>query len=144
HDVRPLVLKTVLTYLELDGVLRQGTPFYAGYRLRPLGDASLVEIFGRFDESRAGFLRRLVATGKTGRTWTTLAPDDAAAELGEERSRILAALEYLDQQGLVELQPADVRQRYRLLAHQGSEPELVERLLERFGRRERAETDRIE
>ena len=30
-DIRPLVLKTVLTYLELDGVLRQGTPFYAGY-----------------------------------------------------------------------------------------------------------------
>ena len=35
HDVRPLVLKTVLTYLELEGLLRQGTPFYAGYRLRP-------------------------------------------------------------------------------------------------------------
>ena len=35
HDLRPLVLKTALTYLELDGVLRQGTPFYAGYRLRP-------------------------------------------------------------------------------------------------------------
>src|SRR5215216_148483 len=95
HDLRPLVLKTVLTYLELDGVLRQGTPFYAGYRLRPLGDASLEDVFGRFDESRAGFLRRLVATGKTGRTWTTLTPDDAAAELGEERRRIVAALEYL-------------------------------------------------
>jgi Helicase conserved C-terminal domain len=81
HDVRQLVLKTVLTYLELGGVLRQGTPFYAGYRLRPLGDASLEEIFGRFDELRAGFLRGVVATGKTGRTWTTLAPDDAAAEL---------------------------------------------------------------
>ena len=107
HDLRPLVLKTVLTYLELDGVLRQGTPFYAGYRLRPLGDVSLEDVFGRFDESRAGFLRRLIATGKTGRTWTTLAPDEAAAELGEERSRILAALEYLDQQGLVELQPAE-------------------------------------
>ena len=38
HDLRPLVLKTALTYLELDGVLRQGTPFYAGYRLRPIGD----------------------------------------------------------------------------------------------------------
>ncbi|HEX7525704.1 MAG TPA: ATP-dependent DNA helicase RecQ, partial [Gaiellaceae bacterium] len=35
HDVRPLVLKTVLTYLELDGFLQQGTPFYAGYSLRP-------------------------------------------------------------------------------------------------------------
>jgi ATP-dependent DNA helicase RecQ len=144
HDLRPLVLKTVLTYLELDGVLRQGTPFYAGYRLRLLGEASLEDVFGRFDESRAGFLRRLVATGKTGRTWTTLAPDDAAAKLGEERSRILAALEYLDEQGLIELQPADVRQRYTLLARPDSDPELVERLLERFARRERGETDRIQ
>jgi ATP-dependent DNA helicase RecQ len=144
HDLRPLVLKTVLTYIELDGVLRQGTPFYAGYRLRPLGDMTLEEVFGRFDESRAVFLRRLVATGKTGRTWTTLAPDAAAAELGEGRSRILAALEYLDQQGLVELQPAEVRQRYTVLAQPDSDGGIVERLLERFARRERAETERLE
>ena len=44
HDLRPLVLKTALTYLELDGVLRQGTPFYAGYRLRPTG-GSLDDVF---------------------------------------------------------------------------------------------------
>ncbi len=144
HDLRPLVLKTVLTYLELDGMLRQGTPFYAGYRLRPLGDTTLEEICSRFDESRATFLRRLLATGKTGRTWTTLAPDDAAAQLGHERSRILAALEYLDQQGLIELQPSEVRQRYTLLALPDPGAEIVERLLERFARRERAETGRIQ
>src|SRR5436190_1465434 len=144
HDLRPLVLKTVLTYLEVDGVLRQGTPFYAGYRLRPLGEASLEDVFGRFDESRAGFLRRLIAAGKTGRTWTTLAPDDAAARLGEERTRILAALEYLDEQGLIELQPADVRQHYTVLARPDSDTELIDRLLDRFARRERAETARIQ
>jgi len=143
HDLRPLVLKTALTYLELDGVLRQGTPFYAGYRLRPLGVESLEDVFGRFDEERAGFLRRLVASGKTGRTWTTLAPDDVAAALGEDRSRILAALEYLDEQGLVELQPAEPRQRYTILDGPHSEEKLLERLLERFARRERAETERI-
>ena len=43
-DVRPLVLKTLLTYLELEGLLRQGTPFYAGYRMRPLGDAGFDEL----------------------------------------------------------------------------------------------------
>jgi ATP-dependent DNA helicase RecQ len=143
HDLRPLVLKTVLTYLELDGVLRQGTPFYRSYRLRPLGDASLEEVVGRFDESRARFLRRLIETGKTGRTWTTLAPEDAAAELGEERSRIVAALEYLDQQGLVDLQPAELRQRYTLRARPESEDDHIDSLLERFARRERAETARI-
>jgi ATP-dependent DNA helicase RecQ len=101
-------------------------------------------IVGRFDEARSGFLRRLLATGKTGRIWTTLAPDDAAPQLGEERSRIVAALEYLDQQGLVELQPAEVRQRYTLVARPESEAALVDALLERFARRERAETARIE
>jgi len=145
HDLRPLVLRTALTYLELDSVLRQGTPFYAGYRLRPLEAASLDEVFARFDESRAAFLQRLIGTGKMGRTWTTLAPDDAAAALGGERSRIVAALEYLEQQGLVELQPAELRQRYTVVSRpKGGDGDLIDRLLERFARRERAETERIE
>jgi ATP-dependent DNA helicase RecQ len=143
HDLRPLVLRTALTYLELDGVLRQGTPFYAGYRLRPTGN-SFEEAFGRFDESRARFLRRLIESGKEGRTWTSLAPDEAAAALGEERGRIVAALEYLDQQGLVVLEAAELRQRYTVTASPDSEDELVERLLGRFARRERSETDRIQ
>ena len=46
-DIRPLVLKTVLTYLELEGLLRQGTPYYAGYRIRPLS--------GTLDDVAAGF-----------------------------------------------------------------------------------------
>ena len=142
HDVRPLVLKTVLTYLELDGVVRQGTPFYAGYRLRPTGD-SLDGVAAGFDPARADFLRRLLRTGKTGRIWTSLSPDDAAASLGEERGRIVAALEYLEQQGLVELQAADARQRYTVLARPASSGEQLDRLVERFGRREQADTERI-
>ena len=143
HDLRPLVLRTALTYLELDGVLRQGTPFYAGFRLRPTV-GSFEEIFSRFDEARAGFLRRLIESGKTGRTWTSLAPDEAAAALGEERGRIVAALEYLDQQGLVELQAAELRQRYTVTARPDPEEELLESLLERYARRERSEVERIQ
>ncbi len=142
HDVRPLVLKTVLTYLELDGLLRQGTPFYAGYRLRPV-NGELDEIIDRFDPARADFLRRVVAAGKTGRVWTSIDPEAAAAELGEDRARILAALEYLEQQGLVELQAAEARQRYTVLARPPSAEELLDRLAERFERREQAETARV-
>ena len=144
HDLRPLVLRTALTYLELDGVLRQGTPFYAGYRARPLEPASWSDIFARFDESRARFLRSVIGTGKEGRSWTSLAPDEAAASLREPRARIVAALEYLDRQGLVELQPSDLRQRYTVTAEPESVQGLVARLLERFAARERAETGRIE
>ncbi len=142
HDMRPLVVKTVLTYLELDGVLRQGTPFYAGYRFRPVTD-SLEEIIARFDHPRADFLRRIVSSGKTGRSWTTIDPEASAAVLGEERSRIVAALDYLEEQGLVELQAAETRQRYTLLARPAQGEALVDRLAERFVRREQAETSRV-
>jgi ATP-dependent DNA helicase RecQ len=141
-DVRPLVLRTILTYLELDGLLRQGTPFYAGYSFRPTS-GSFGDVFAAFDPDRADFLRRLVASGKTGRTWTSLDPDESAAALGEERSRIVAALGHLEQQGLIELRAADARQRYTVLGRSGPGGELLDRLVERFERRERAETERI-
>jgi ATP-dependent DNA helicase RecQ len=143
-DVRPLVLKTLLTYLELESLLRQGTPFYAGYRVRPLGDADFEDLFARFDAARAAFLRRVIAAGKPGRVWVTLAPDAVAAALGEQRSRVVSALGYLEDQGLVELQPAEPRQRYVVLAVPGDRPALVDAMAARFERRERAEIERIQ
>jgi ATP-dependent DNA helicase RecQ len=138
HDVRPLVLKTLLTYLELDGLLAQGTPFYAGYRLRPLR-GSLDDLPAGFDADRAAFLRRVLASGRTGRAWTSIDP----GALGAERARVVAALGYLEQQGLVELKASDVRQRYTLLARPPSIDRVRDGLAERFARREQAETERI-
>jgi ATP-dependent DNA helicase RecQ len=141
-DVRPLVLKTILTYLELEGLLRQGTPFYAGYTLRPLS-GSLEDIFAPFDAARAKFLRRLIASGKTGRVWTRIDPDTSALALGEERDRIVAALGHLEESGLIELRAADVRQRFTLLALPAAVGDIVDRLVARFDARERSETHRI-
>jgi ATP-dependent DNA helicase RecQ len=143
-DVRPLVLKTLLTYLELEGLLRQGTPFYAGYRMRPVGEVGFDDLFERFDSSRSAFLRRVVEAGKQGRVWTTLAPDEVAVALGEDRARIVSALGYLEDQGLVELQPAEARQRYAVLSLPGDRALLAGELLTRFERRERAEIERIQ
>ena len=82
---------------------------------------------------------------RPGRTWTTLDPDEAAAELGEERSRIVAALGYLEQQGLVELQAG--RRAPALHAcspARDSSDELVDGSPSGSTRREQAETARIE
>jgi ATP-dependent DNA helicase RecQ len=141
-DIRPLVLRTILTYLELDGFLRQGTPFYAGYSFRPLS-VSFEDVYSAYDPARADFLRRVVASGKTGRLWTNLDPDASAAALGEERSRIVAALGHLEEQRLIELRSSDVRQRFTVLAQPGSRDELLATLGDRFARREQAEVERI-
>jgi ATP-dependent DNA helicase RecQ len=142
HDVRPLVLKTILTYLELDGYLVQGTPFYAGYALRPL-DGTFEDVVAAFDSARADFLRRVLASGKAGRTWVTIDPEASAAALGEDRDRIVAALGYLEQRGFVELKATDVRQRYTLQARPPSAAALADALAERFDRREQSEGARI-
>jgi ATP-dependent DNA helicase RecQ len=132
-------LKTILTYLELDGFLEQGTPFYAGYSVRPAG-GEWEDVFATFDAHRADFLRRVVASGKGGRIWTSI---DPGAVPGEARDRVVSALGYLEEQGLAELKVADVRQRFTLHRQPPSGDELRDRLAERFDRREQSEADRI-
>jgi ATP-dependent DNA helicase RecQ len=140
-DVRPLVLRTALTYLELDGYLRQATPFYAGYKIKPLSD--LEAVCTSLGEERGAFLRAVLGHAKEGRTWLTLDPQQAADDLGEQRSRIATALDWLAGQGHVELKPSDVRQRYRILRQPEQREALVDELVERFATREQAEIERV-
>lgn len=141
HDLRVLVLKTALTYLELLGVLRQGTPYYASLDVRLLG--SLEELLGRFDEARATFLRRVLGAAKRGRIWYTVDRVEIARALGEPEERLARALEYLDQQGLVELRASDVRQRYTRLRATEDAASLSAELMGRFARREELEITRL-
>lgn len=140
-DVRPLVLNTLLTYLELDGVLRATAPFYTEYKLAFASSAE--EVVRRFGGERGDFLQRLFATGKQGRTWLTLRPRDAAAALGEERVRILNALNYLEQQQLIEMRVAGVRQGYRLDTLPPERESLTDRMQQQFALREARDIQRL-
>ena len=110
HDLRPLVLRTALTHLELLGVIKQGTPVYASYQVKPL--IPVADIVARFRGEKGAFIEAIFAAGKTGRIWTHLSLDDVAAALGQDRQRIMRALDFLAEQGLAEVRPADVRHRY--------------------------------
>jgi ATP-dependent DNA helicase RecQ len=61
-DIRQLVVRTILTYLELLGILRQGTPFYAAYEARPLQDLS--GILGHFSGEPRQFVQSIFAEAK--------------------------------------------------------------------------------
>jgi ATP-dependent DNA helicase RecQ len=141
HDLRPLVLRTALTYLELEGVLRQGTPFYAGYKVQPL--VSLEALVGRFDGERARFVRDLFAQAKKGRTWYSLNPVEAAEALGQPRERVVRALDYLQEQGLAETQVSEPRQRFTRLRPHEDTSALVALLQQRFQQREAQEVARV-
>lgn len=59
NDMRPLVVNTLLTYLELADIIEATAPFYSEYRFLPLRPSR--EILARFDPERAAFLKDLFA-----------------------------------------------------------------------------------
>ena len=141
-DVRPLVLNTLLTYLELEGVLAATAPFYTEYKLAFTLPRN--EVLARFDPARAEFLQRLFDTGKTGRTWLTLKPREAAEQLGEPQPRIIKALNYLEQQDLLDMKVAGLRQGYRIEQASADVEGLIDRMAEQFRMREERDIDRLQ
>jgi ATP-dependent DNA helicase RecQ len=141
-DVRQLVLKTTLTYLELTGVLKQGTPFYAAYEVRPL--PNLPAMYAAFSEKAALFLRDVMGTAKVGRTWHKIDPELTVETLGVKREHVIRAMELLEEKGAAEVRAADARSRYHRLNEIEDLDAIVDDLVERFSRRESAEIARVQ
>lgn len=141
HDVRELVVKTLLTYLELQGVLAPTGPVYTEFRFQPLRPSA--EILKKFNAERAAFVRNLFSCAKKGKTWLTIDVVQAGQKLSAERSRIVAALDYLDQCGDIELQTAGVRFGYEVIHRPTNMDALLHDLVERFAQRESHDLARL-
>ncbi len=111
-DIRPLVLETVLTYLELDQVLTPLGAFYTGYQIHIINGED--RLLSGHTPERQRFLKQLFASGKRGYKWITLEVDASAEALGESRERILKALNFLEEAGDIQLKPSGLRHRFRL------------------------------
>jgi ATP-dependent DNA helicase RecQ len=113
HDIRVLVVRTLMVYLELEGYLEGGTPFYSVYQFKPL--ASSREILERFDENRRRYLQDLFRQARKAKIWFHIDVEQAGNVLGGGRDRVVRALDYLGQQQLLEVRAAGVRFRYQRL-----------------------------
>ncbi len=144
-DLRPLVLTTALTYLELQGVIAAQTPFYSEYKIQFLQDIEIM--LAQFDSARADFLRRLFAAGKKGTKWLTLDMIGISEKLQEPKERITKALDYLAEKGAIELTVAGLRQTYRNMNAMPNAQDLqslLETLNRLFAEREARDITRIQ
>jgi ATP-dependent DNA helicase RecQ len=141
HDIRLSVVRTLLTYLDLLGYLESGTPFYATYQFKPL--ASSTVILGRFEGERRDFLAKLLAQSRKAKIWFDIDLDQAAAATGASRDRVVAALDYLGEQGLLELKVAGVRHRFQIKRRPDDPRALLRTLYDRLMQRETREIERL-
>jgi ATP-dependent DNA helicase RecQ len=111
HDVRQTVVSTLLTYLELDGWLEAGTPYFARYQFKPLKPSA--EILARFQGERRAFLAGVFRQAVKAKVWFSLDLEKAARATSSPRERVIAALDYLHDEGLLEVKVEGMMQRYR-------------------------------
>ncbi len=144
-DIRPLVLETVLTYLELDGYVMPLGAFYTGYQMRLLKPESA--IFAGHTPERQAFLKRLFGVAKRGPTWHTIEDLEAAAQqLGEPRERLQKAVNWLEEMGAVQVKPSGLRHRYRLMGDPALRDvdAIAAKMQKQFAERETTDAHRIQ
>jgi ATP-dependent DNA helicase RecQ len=141
YDIRELVVRTLLAYLELDNVIRSTGPFYSFFKFQPLAESD--RILARFDARRADFLRRVFKHSRAGIKWFSLDAAEVARAIGEPRERIVAALGYLEEVGDLILEASGVRFGYRLVELPSDMDGLCEKLSARFLMREEKDIARI-
>ena len=142
HDIRPTVLGTLLTYLELEGVIAATGPFFAEYKIQWARPRA--EVVAGFDPARAAFLDAVFDRARAARVWSTLDVAEAAVALGEPRGRIVTALGFLEERGDLIVQTAGPRQGYRLLNPEVNRDRLVSSLAARFADREARDVARVD
>ena len=139
-NIRLLALKTLLVYLELEGVLKPSYSYYAEYKYKLLEPEN--ELLGRFKGERHQFVQAIFTSADKARTWSTVNFEKLQSFYPTERSRVITALDYLDQQGLMELQTKQMTNVYQVF------PELITtdltiKLAQRFTDKEHSEITRI-
>jgi len=141
HDIRPLVLNTLLTYLELEGVIESTAPFYTIYQFQPLRSSKA--ILAQFDERRAKFIGDLFRLAEKKKTWFHIDLATAIGKLQVEREKIVSAMNFLEEQGHLTVKVAGVRQGYRFQQRPADVEPLLDTLWPRFRDRESKEIARI-
>ena len=142
HDIRILVVRTLLTYLESEGYLEGGTPFYAEYQFKPLQSSQ--QILALFTGERRRFLADMFRQAYKAKIWFHLDLEAAAANLQQPRERLVRALDYLRDQDMLELKVAGVRNRYRVLKNPEDLASLADHLYDLSVQRETREIQRLQ
>ncbi len=141
-DIRMLVARTLLTYLELDGYLIGKSPRYETYKVKPLVTSRVIldSLSGEPRQFMSGMLSCLTK----GRTWFLLNMAVAAKRLNCTRERIVKAVEYLAERDWVEVEVSDLVHGYQK-SRAISEPKLLaDELFKRLEQREQDELKRLD
>lgn len=142
HDIRQLVVSTLLTHMELFSIIKFEGYYYSDIRFQ--SHATGAQILAQYTDKQAAFLKKIFTCCHKAIKWITLDIEAAIECTGQSRDVVLRAFESLQENGYITLQMAGYRQRFKRIAPSVDRTELCMKLSNLFEQHEQMEIDRIE
>lgn len=141
-NIRQLTLKTLLVKLEMINAISPRYSFFESYKVKLLTDQE--HIISQFHDERRSFVVALFDAIAFKKIWGLVDFDSLYEKYGGERKRAVQALEYLRDQGCIELQTSGSSDVFSVNEEVIRRPGLAELLSEQFKQHETSEIKRIE
>jgi ATP-dependent DNA helicase RecQ len=140
-NIRQLPLKTMLVQLELLGVIKSMYSYFADFKYKILQTEQ--HILNLFEGERADFLKAVFQHTRFKRVWGEVDFEGLFQNYGCERGRVVTALEYLQQQGLLHLETKLMTEVYQVDSQKLLAANLAAELYQYFNDKEQKEIKRI-
>jgi len=140
-NIKQLPLKTLLVQLELAGVIEPQYAYFADFKIKLLKPKA--DIINSFNEQRKDFLQRIFNATEFKKVWGSLNFATLLQDQSIERNRVIAALEYLQEQQLIVLETKGMTEVFKVDLHKLADPSLCQNLSNYFKSNEEKEIKRI-
>ncbi|WP_318492938.1 RecQ family ATP-dependent DNA helicase [Photobacterium leiognathi] len=141
-NIRLLPLKTLLVYLEIRHIIEPLYTYFSDYRFKL--NVNQQEIINRFNGERRHFVEAIFACSSKAKIWHTLDMDALWQGYQADRKRVVAAIDYFNEQGWITLESKQMTDVYKITNHQFDIELESEALYQLFQQKENSEIKRIE
>ncbi len=140
-NIRPLPLKTLLVYLELEGIITPKFTYFEEYAFKSIDNTH--QIIHLFQGERRTFIQALFDHCVVKKTWTYVDIQAILDNYSTDRKRVLTALEWLEDQGYLELQAKLAVERFDVSSDDFDAEVLSQKMYQLFLNKEQVEIERI-
>lgn len=141
YNIRQLPLKTLLVYLELKNVISPKFSYFADYRFKLIKTKH--EILAHFQGERQAFVEAIFQCAPKARVWHQLDFDALYQYHNAPRQRVVAAIDYFNEQGWIELESKQITEVYQVIDTSQPVSQLALELYNLFEQKEASEIGRI-
>jgi len=140
-NIRILPLKTLMVYLSMEKIIRPKLTYFEEYSFKYHTEPE--NIIHSFEGERKQFVTEILKHCVTKKIWTDVDIQGILNSYGTNRERILAALDYFDEKGWIDLQARQSVEVYDILTQAFDIEIMAEKIFDLFKKKEGLEIQRI-